>query len=299
MFNLTHLRTLVALVQEKHLTRAADRLNISQPAASHHLRLLEQQFGLRLFTRTPRGIFPTAAGLQLATGAERLLSSSLELISLASELRGTPTGRLVIGIIEDAPVYACLPELVLWFGEQYPNIELCIESRNSLSVRHGILTGELTAGFFISSADDAQMRSYDLGMREFVVIAPKSWQKRVETALWQELASMPWVTTQQGSAHSDITDQVSRTHNVTLRRVLQVSNERLLQLMVANGIGLGFIRRETANKALDQGEICIIAHHHYATKMKFAHARSVESDLLVQILVRGLMEVGLITNLAS
>lgn len=101
VLNLTHLRTLVAVVQEGHLTRAAERLRISQPAASHHLRSLEQQFGLPLFTRTPQGVVPTAAGLQLSEQAARLLASSLELLSTASELRGSASGRIAIGTIED------------------------------------------------------------------------------------------------------------------------------------------------------------------------------------------------------
>src|SRR3546814_2839895 len=109
MLNLTHLRTLVAVVQEGHLTRAAERLHISQPAASHHLRSLEQQFGLPLFTRTPRGVVPTAAGLQISERAAQLLGSSLELLSIASQLRGSASGRLAIGNIEDPPVTAALP----------------------------------------------------------------------------------------------------------------------------------------------------------------------------------------------
>ncbi|WP_314796371.1 LysR family transcriptional regulator [Bordetella pertussis] len=78
VLNLTHLRTLVAVVQEGHLTRAAERLRISQPAASHHLRSLEQQFGLPLFTRTPQGVVPTAAGLQLSEQAARLLAVKIQ-----------------------------------------------------------------------------------------------------------------------------------------------------------------------------------------------------------------------------
>lgn len=147
VLNLTHLRTLVAVVQEGHLTRAAERLRISQPAASHHLRSLEQQFGLPLFTRTPQGVVPTAAGLQLSEQAARLLASSLELLSTASELRGSASGRIAIGTIEDPSVHAALPSLIKWFHEHYPLIELSIESRNSSSIRQGILTGKSTRAF--------------------------------------------------------------------------------------------------------------------------------------------------------
>ncbi|XUH14961.1 LysR family transcriptional regulator [Bordetella pertussis] len=243
VLNLTHLRTLVAVVQEGHLTRAAERLRISQPAASHHLRSLEQQFGLPLFTRTPQGVVPTAAGLQLSEQAARLLASSLELLSTASELRGSASGRIAIGTIEDPSVHAALPSLIKWFHEHYPLIELSIESRNSSSIRQGILTGEINAGFYVSCTNEANLREYEIGQRELVVVAPQSWRERVATATWPELAKLPWVMTTTGSAHSEITAQLFRSHNITIRPALEVNTERLLRAMVSQGVGLGFTRR--------------------------------------------------------
>src|SRR5690606_17339909 len=92
--DLTQLRTFVAVAQEGHLTRAAERLHISQPAASAHIRALESFFELQLFTRTNRGLELTVAGQRLAEGAGRVLGSTLELTSLARELRGGKVGRL-------------------------------------------------------------------------------------------------------------------------------------------------------------------------------------------------------------
>ena len=59
---LTQLRTFVAVAQEGHLTRAAERLHISQPAASAHIRALESSFEVQLFVRTNRGLELTEAG---------------------------------------------------------------------------------------------------------------------------------------------------------------------------------------------------------------------------------------------
>ncbi|WP_331711648.1 LysR family transcriptional regulator [Bordetella parapertussis] len=290
VLNLTHLRTLVAVVQEGHLTRAAERLRISQPAASHHLRSLEQQFGLPLFTRTPRGVVPTAAGLQLSEQAARLLASSLELLSTASELRGSASGRIAIGTIEDPSVHAALPSLVKWFHEHYPLIELSIESRNSSSVRQGILTGEINAGFYVSCTSEANLREYEIGQRELVV-APQSWRERVATATWPELAKLPWVMTTTGSAHSEITAQLFRSHNITIRPALEVNTERLLRAMVSQGVGLGFTRREFAEAEQARGAFFIVPISVHRTTMHFAYARSAETDPLIQILSRGLATV--------
>ena len=59
---LYHLKTFVTVAEERHLTRAAERLCVSQPAISAHIKALEEELGLALFERTPKGMLPTAAG---------------------------------------------------------------------------------------------------------------------------------------------------------------------------------------------------------------------------------------------
>jgi len=111
--DLTQLRTFVAVAQEGHLTRAAERLHISQPAASAHVRALESYFDVKLFDRTNRGLELTAAGRALAEGAARVLDSSVALETLARELRGGVGGRLDLGVNAD-PTLTRLGSLVSW-----------------------------------------------------------------------------------------------------------------------------------------------------------------------------------------
>ncbi|WP_314796458.1 LysR family transcriptional regulator substrate-binding protein [Bordetella pertussis] len=219
------------------------------------------------------------------------LASSLELLSTASELRGSASGRIAIGTIEDPSVHAALPSLIKWFHEHYPLIELSIESRNSSSIRQGILTGEINAGFYVSCTNEANLREYEIGQRELVVVAPQSWRERVATATWPELAKLPWVMTTTGSAHSEITAQLFRSHNITIRPALEVNTERLLRAMVSQGVGLGFTRREFAEAEQARGAFFIVPISVHRTTMHFAYARSAETDPLIQILSRGLATV--------
>ncbi len=94
--DLTHLRTFVAVAHEGHLTRAAERLHISQPAASNHVRALEELLQVKLFARTNRGLELTPAGRRLAESAEHVLGATLELTSIARELRGSVGGKLYL-----------------------------------------------------------------------------------------------------------------------------------------------------------------------------------------------------------
>ena len=86
--DLVQLRTIVAVAEEQHLTRAAERLFISQSAASAHVRALEDQLDTQLFVRTNRSLELTRAGQLLARKAKALLNEEAQFTSFARELRG-------------------------------------------------------------------------------------------------------------------------------------------------------------------------------------------------------------------
>ncbi|MFT3721111.1 LysR family transcriptional regulator [Pseudorhodoferax sp.] len=291
MLDLTHLRTFVAVMQEGHLTRAAERLHISQPAASHHIRALEQQFGLPLFTRTARGLAPTAAGMRLAEGARRLLGASIELASLARELRGSPAGRLVVGTIADPQLLAWLPALVRWIQQHYPLVELSIEARISPSIRQGVLAGELEAGFFVERVLGAGMEGFEVGTREFMVAAPAAWREQLAGADWAALAALPWIVTPPGTSHAEIAERLFQPHGVRIRPVLEVGNEMLVRAMVASGLGLGFVRREFAEEGVALGTLCTVPGSTCGTALQFGYAAVRRTDPLIQLLIAGLREV--------
>ena len=86
--DLVQLRTFVAVAEEQHLTRAAERLHISQSAASAHVRAVEDRLDTQLFVRTNRSLELTRAGQLLLAKAKILLNEAAIFISFARELRG-------------------------------------------------------------------------------------------------------------------------------------------------------------------------------------------------------------------
>jgi DNA-binding transcriptional LysR family regulator len=82
-----HLRTFVAVAEEEHLTRAAERLCASLPAVSAHIRGLEDELGVVLFSRTSRGMRLTAEGRALLVEARQALAGVDAVLARAGELR--------------------------------------------------------------------------------------------------------------------------------------------------------------------------------------------------------------------
>lgn len=291
MLDLTHLRTFVAVVQEGHLTRAAERLHMSQPAASHHIRALEDHFGVALFIRNARGLEPTAAGLRLAQGANRVLSSTMELDGLARELQGSLSGRLVIGTVDEPNLFRRLAALVQWVRQHHPLVELCIEGRNSRAVTQGLHAGEIDVGFFVGAALPQGMDGFQVGALEFVLAAPSHWREQLRGADWSDLAALPWIVLSAGTAHADIVEGLFRPHGLKVNVALEVSNEALLRAMIRGGVGMGFVRDGSAREDVENGLLCTVADISSTTGLQCGVLRIRQSDPIVQMLLTGLHSI--------
>src|SRR5262245_19732584 len=121
--DLNHLRSFVTVAQLGHLTRAAEKLHLSQPALSSHIKTLEEQFGVLLFERTPQGMAITPAGQRLLAEVEEILAAVARLAHSAQGLRGHPTGTLRIGTVLD-PDLVRVGDLMSRTLERYPHLEL-------------------------------------------------------------------------------------------------------------------------------------------------------------------------------
>ena len=86
------LKTFVAVAREGSITRASERLYLSQPAVSAHIKAIEDTLGLTLFARTPRGMALTGDGERLLAKAEQTLGAHRELVEEATRIKGRSRG---------------------------------------------------------------------------------------------------------------------------------------------------------------------------------------------------------------
>ncbi len=140
--DLVQLRTFVAVAEQKHLTRAAEWLHISQSAASAHVRAVEESLDLQLFVRTNRSLELTRTGELLLAKAKALLEESTVFASFAREMRGKTEGALVVATSSE-PGYSRIGEIVAVLRGLHPLISVDLRARHSAGARQGLKTGEL------------------------------------------------------------------------------------------------------------------------------------------------------------
>lgn len=151
-----HLKYFLAVAEELHFGRAAERLHIGQPGLSLQIRDLESDLGVRLFDRTSRRVALTYAGKTLVEEGRRIVAQFKRAEELTRLAGNGEVGLLRIGMTESAN-HAILPGLVRSFRQDYPQVQLLIHSMMSQAQIEALQSGELDAGILRTST------STDLG----------------------------------------------------------------------------------------------------------------------------------------
>jgi DNA-binding transcriptional LysR family regulator len=278
---LYQLRTFAAVAEEGHLTRAAERLHVSQPAVSGQIKALEQEFEVRLFERSPAGMTLTVAGRELLPLAERVLTAADELKKSARRLSGEVAGTLRIGTVSN-PESIRLGDLLAAAVKRHPRLELELQHEVSGAALEGVREGRLDASFYFGDAPGRDVTA--LRLREFVycVTAPIAWAERIEAADWAEIAALPWILTPAISTHNVLVTRLFEQQGVEPpQRHVEADQESVIETLVVSGVGVSLMREESARARARAGEICIWTPARLRTTLWFVCAAGRESDPLL------------------
>ncbi len=143
---LRHLRYFIAVAEELHFGRAAQRLHLAQPPLSQQIRKLEDILGYPLFVRTSRAVRLTAAGVVFLDRARRTLRNVQEDLDEARSISRGDVGFLRVGFIGSS-MLTPLPEMLGRYRQQYPKVQLQLQESFSSSLEQSLLKGTIDAAF--------------------------------------------------------------------------------------------------------------------------------------------------------
>jgi len=253
--NLNSLLAFVTVAREGSVSRAAEVLNLTQPALSHQIRRLSEETGVTFFKRAPHGLDLTPDGQALLPKAEAVLAAMAEFRQSASSQAGQVSGTLRIGTIVD-PEFIRLGRLLSRLGESYPGITTELVHGISGDILEKLRRRQIDAGFYLTEpgaiggiAAEDPLQVQVLARFSYRIIAPVGWESRVAGAGWRELAELPWIGTSAASVHNRLLSRIFREHGCTQNTVALVDHEASMLEMVRAGVGLCLCRE---NIALDQ-----------------------------------------------
>lgn len=141
------LRYFLAVAEEGHISRAAARLGLQQPPLSQQLRALEEQLGLALFVRHPKGVTLTEAGRELQQEARRIVDSVDRLQDRMAHHAAGRRGVLAVGFTSSAAAHAFAPGVLRACRAQYPDVDLRISESNAAELIEALAEHRLHFGF--------------------------------------------------------------------------------------------------------------------------------------------------------
>src|SRR5208282_3660342 len=232
---LSQLRAFVAIAKFGQLTRAAEKLHLSQPALSGQIKALEEALGLSLFERTSSGMSLTAGGRTLLGEAERILGSIQQLKQAAQHLQGRPAGRLRLGTVLD-PATLRLGDFLSRAIESHPLIDIELHQVFSGAALDGVRDGTLDASFFFGSIDDDSVQGETLRPLIYRVALPAAWQLPRHTD-WNAIAVRPWILAPPTSSHRQLAMELFQRRGVAPVQVIEADNESVILNLVGAGVG--------------------------------------------------------------
>ncbi len=147
MFHLKHLYNFIVVAETEHVGRAAERLHLTQPPLSRQLALLEDELGVPLFVRHPKGVSLTLAGQQFYDDAKRILNHVEQARNNARQVAAGKEGKLSIGFMMHA-AYNIVPSMAKAFMSSNPKVSLrlqeVIPSELVTKIQQGQLDGAIT-----------------------------------------------------------------------------------------------------------------------------------------------------------
>lgn len=168
---LRHLEYFLAVAQELHFGRAAQRLRVSQPPLTVAIRQLEQELGVALFERTTRRVSLTPEGEAFRSRAAEVLEDLDAAVAEVAEVSAGTRGRLRIGYVSSAS-YSVLPNALRAFSARFPAVRLDIQPLTSGEQVDALLEGDLDIGFLRDPGGVPGVRLSRVSEEELIAVLP-------------------------------------------------------------------------------------------------------------------------------
>jgi LysR family transcriptional regulator, regulator for metE and metH len=237
-----HLKLIVAVTEERGLTRAGERLHLTQSALSHQLRDIEGRLGTPLFHRVNKRMLLTPAGERLLESARRVLDEIRRAEDDIAQLAAGNRGTLRLST-ECYTCYHWLPDLLKDFSRRFPDVEVKIVVEATRRPLGALLDGQLDLAVVTSAASDKRLRYEPLFRDELVMVM----------APGHPLAARPYVRARDFAGEtlfiyntleeSFLYQRLLRPAGVVPARVTQVQLTEAMLEMVKAGLGVSVLAR--------------------------------------------------------
>ena len=262
--------TFLTVCRTGSLTRAAEELHVTQPAVSQHVRQLERHYGCRLFSKTGRGVEPTAAGRLLYRTLDAAANDEARLLAELDVLTGEKDAHppLRLGCTRTVGDFVA-PRILAGHLRRHPGERLLMRVGNTAELVGLLDGGEIDLALVEGSFDRASFESETFSREPFVAVAAAGARPASVT----DLLEMCLVLREKGSGTREILERHLAARDLAVgdfAGVIELASIPAIKACVAAGAGVSFLYRVAVEDELDAGTLVDVTPADFAVEHDFS-----------------------------
>lgn len=263
------IETFLTLCEENSYTRAANRLCITQPAVSQHIRFLEDRYGVKLFSYEHRSLKLTRQGEALRDFA---MLSRADWDREDKEMRRYAQKKDVsFGATLTIGEYV-MPRLLEQMIRRFPDVAFSMLVDNTQTLLHKLSAGEISFAIVEGLFDQNHYATHVFSPAEFIAVCGASHPFGSRPISFDELCGERLIIREQGSGTRNVLVQALTLHNRSIDQFAErivIGNMNAIKALVSRGIGITFLYRNAVEKELSDGSLVRINLDGFAVRQNF------------------------------
>ncbi|CAN5921454.1 LysR family transcriptional regulator [soil metagenome] len=255
------IKVFYTVAQKLSFTKAATELFITQPAVTKHIHELEQQLGVRLFTRHGNSISVTAAGEVLVRYAERIFASYAALEAELAPFNQVAGGALRIGA-STTLAQTILPKLLALFKKAYPGVSFTFAQGNTTFITQQLIAEKLDVGLVEGSSHFPQISYSPFAKDELVLVARANSKVAKKGEITpRQLLDIPLVLREEGSGTLDVIFKALHEVNINpkdLKVETHLDSSISIKQYLLYAEAAAFLSIQSVTKELQYNELSVI-----------------------------------------
>lgn len=253
--------TFLKVAQLKNYTKAAEELNLTQPAVTQHIKKLEEYYGCRLVDINGRTVKLTAQGEALHNYANFQIANEKQLINQIKKVE-TP---IKIGATLSIADYYLPPYLSSYLSHGDEIISVTV--KNTKSIIEMLLNNELYCAFIEGIFDKSIFHFNEFCSTRFVPVARKGHPLEGLEVKVSEIHKYPLILREEGSGTREIYQNYLYQNNdsiLSVSKVYEISSFGIIKKVLSNSDAVSFMYEEVARQEVERGELCYLTIQNYS-----------------------------------
>lgn len=255
--SLKQLRALVAAVRSGKASGAAEALNITPPAVSLQLRLLEQNAGLPVLERIHGELRPTQAGQELLAAAERIEIALADCGEALEALIDSGGGRVSVGVISTAKYFA--PQALAAFAKTHPKVDIRLQVGNREETIAALHEHELDFAVMGRPPLDFAVEQAVIGDHPHIIVGPVDHPlARRRRLMLKDLADETFLLREQGSGTRGLMQRLFSDAGLSPNLGMEIGSNETIKQAVMAGLGIALISAHTVSAEIADGRLAVL-----------------------------------------